>query len=100
MIKVDNDETGGARDTSGRNENSYKILVKKSGRKRRLGRPGSGWKESLGVAYRETGHDGVEWIRLAEEKLVQQFFYYCKCCHGNGFTEDTEVRLKKAVNIA
>jgi hypothetical protein len=53
----------------GRNENSYKILVRTLVGKRLLGRHGHKWENSIKMEVKEIGCESVDWIQLAEERF-------------------------------
>jgi hypothetical protein len=44
--------------------NAYRILVGKPEGKRPLGRPRYRWMNTIKIDLRETGWDGMDWIRL------------------------------------
>jgi hypothetical protein len=46
----------------------YKVLVGKLEGKRPLGRPRRGWEDGVGMDLREIGLEGVDWIRLAQDR--------------------------------
>jgi hypothetical protein len=48
--------------------NVYKILVGKPEGKRRLGRPWRRWKDNIRIDLREIEWEGVDWIRLAQDR--------------------------------
>jgi hypothetical protein len=56
----------------------YRVLVGRPERKRPLGRPRHRWEDNIKLDLRETGIDGANWIRLAQECAVAGF-----CEHGN-----------------
>jgi hypothetical protein len=45
----------------------YKVLVGRPEGKRPLGRPRRRWEDGIGIDLRETGFEGVDWIRLAQD---------------------------------
>jgi hypothetical protein len=45
--------------------NAYGILVRKSERKRQLGRPRRTWVDNVKIDLRGVGWDGMEWIDLS-----------------------------------
>jgi hypothetical protein len=46
----------------------YKILVEKPEGKRPLGRPRRRWEDGIRMDLGEIGLEGVDWIRLAQDK--------------------------------
>jgi hypothetical protein len=46
----------------------YKVLVGKPEGKRPLGRPSSRWEDGIRMDLRDTGLEGVDWIRLAQDR--------------------------------
>jgi hypothetical protein len=44
----------------------YKVLVGKTEGKRPLGRPRRRWEDGIRMDLRESGLEGVDWIRLAQ----------------------------------
>jgi hypothetical protein len=44
----------------------YRVLVGRPEGKRQLGRPRRRWKDNVNMDLRETGIDGDNWIRLAQ----------------------------------
>jgi hypothetical protein len=46
----------------------YKILVVKPEGKSPLGRPRHRWEDGVRMDLRETGLEGVDWIRLAQDR--------------------------------
>jgi hypothetical protein len=46
----------------------YKVLVRKPEGKRPLGRPRRRWEDGLRMDLREIGLEGVDWIRLAQDR--------------------------------
>jgi hypothetical protein len=46
----------------------YKVLVRKSGGKRPLGRPRRRWEDGIRMDLREIGLWGVDWIRLSQDR--------------------------------
>jgi hypothetical protein len=55
----------------------YRVLVERPEGKRQLGRPRRRWDENIKMDLRETGMDGVNWIRLAQGPVAG----FCE--HGN-----------------
>jgi hypothetical protein len=47
----------------------YRVFVGKPEGKRPLGRPRRRWEDNIKMELREIGIDGVNWIRLALEKV-------------------------------
>jgi hypothetical protein len=47
----------------------YRVLVGKPEGMRPLGRPRRRWEDNIKMDLRETGIDGVNWIRLAQERV-------------------------------
>jgi hypothetical protein len=47
---------------------AYKIFVGRLQGKRPLGRHRRRWKDNMRMDLRETGWEGVEWIRLAQDR--------------------------------
>jgi hypothetical protein len=45
--------------------NAYRILVRKSAGRRRLGRPRRRWVDNIKMDLREIGWEGMDWIDLA-----------------------------------
>jgi hypothetical protein len=52
----------------GEMENAYVMSVRKHEGKRPLGRPSCTWTDSIRMAFREIGWEGVDWIHLAEDR--------------------------------
>jgi hypothetical protein len=48
--------------------NAYRILKGKPERKRPLGRPRRRWVENTKMDLREIGWDGMDWIKLAQDR--------------------------------
>jgi hypothetical protein len=46
----------------------YKVLVGKPEGKRPLGRPRRRWEDGIRMDLREIGLEGVDWIRLAQDR--------------------------------
>jgi hypothetical protein len=46
----------------------YKVLVGKPERKSPLGRPRHRWEDGIRMDLREIGLEGVDWIRLAQDR--------------------------------
>jgi len=47
-------------------ENCLQIFIRKPEGKRPLGRPRHRW-EAVGMHFRETGSEGVDWMHLAQD---------------------------------
>jgi hypothetical protein len=52
----------------GETRNAYRILVGKPEGKRPLGRPRRRWVGNFKIDLREIGWDGVDWIKLAQDR--------------------------------
>jgi hypothetical protein len=52
----------------------YRVLVGRSESKRPLGRPRHRWDDSVKMDIRETGIDGANWIRLAQDRVQWRAF--------------------------
>jgi hypothetical protein len=52
----------------------YRVLVGRSEGKRPLGRPRSRWEDNIKMDLREIGIDGVNWIRLAQDRVQWRAF--------------------------
>lgn len=52
-------------------KNEYKISVEKPARKTPLKRPRLRWEDNIKVGLREIDLEGVDWIRLAQERDQQ-----------------------------
>jgi hypothetical protein len=48
--------------------NAYRILVGKPEGKRLLGRSRRTWVDNIKMDLRETGWDGMDWIKLAQDR--------------------------------
>jgi hypothetical protein len=46
----------------------YRILVRKPGGKKPLGRPRCRWEDNKKVDHQEVGCGGMDWIELAQER--------------------------------
>jgi transcription termination factor 2 len=46
----------------------YRVLVRRPEGKRPLGRPRRKWKDNIKMELREIGINGVNWIRLAQDR--------------------------------
>jgi hypothetical protein len=47
----------------------YRVLVGRPEGKRPLGRPRLRWEDNIKMGLRETGIDGANWIRLAQDRV-------------------------------
>jgi hypothetical protein len=47
----------------------YRVLVKSPESKRPVGRPRRRWEDNIKLDLRETGIDGANWIRLAQDRV-------------------------------
>jgi hypothetical protein len=52
----------------------YRVLVGRPEGKRPLGRPRRMWEDNIKMDLRETGIDGTNWIRLAQDRIQWQAF--------------------------
>jgi hypothetical protein len=52
----------------GEKRNAYRILVGKPTGKRPLGGPRRMWVDSIKIALREIGWDGIDWMDLAQDR--------------------------------
>jgi hypothetical protein len=52
----------------GEERKMYKVLVGKPEGKRPLGRPRRRWEDGIRMDLRETGLEGVDWIRLSQDR--------------------------------
>jgi hypothetical protein len=52
----------------------YRVLVGRSESKRPLGRPRCRWENNIKMDLTETGIDGANWIRLAQDRVWWQAF--------------------------
>jgi hypothetical protein len=66
VVKIEEDEMGGACSTDARDENAYNILVGKPEEKRPLGRCRHRWEDNIRMDLREIGWEVVDWIHLAQ----------------------------------
>jgi hypothetical protein len=60
--------------THGEGRGVYRILVGRPEGKRPLGRPRRRWEDNIKIDLRETGIDGVYWIRLAQDRVRWRAF--------------------------
>jgi hypothetical protein len=49
----------------------YRVFVGRPERKRPLGRPRHRWEDNIKMDLRETGINGANWIRLAQDRIQQ-----------------------------
>jgi hypothetical protein len=56
------------------NRSVYRVLVGKPEGKRPLGRPRRRWEDNIKLDFREIGIDGVNWIQLAQDRVMWQSF--------------------------
>jgi hypothetical protein len=52
----------------GEKRNAYRILMRKPGGKRPLGRPRGRWVDNIKIDLREIEWDGMDWIDLAQDR--------------------------------
>jgi hypothetical protein len=52
----------------------YRVLVKRPKSMRPLGRPRRRWEDNIKMDLRETGIDGANWIRLAQDRVRWRAF--------------------------
>jgi hypothetical protein len=55
----------------GEERNVYRVLVGKPEGKRTLGTPRRRWENGIRMDVREIGGEGVDWIRLAQDRNRQ-----------------------------
>jgi hypothetical protein len=53
----------------GRGEVFYKVSVGRPEDKRPLGRPRHRWEDNIKLDLRETGINGANWLRLAQDRI-------------------------------
>jgi hypothetical protein len=58
----------------GEGRGAYRVLVGRTKGKRPLGRPWYRWEDNIKMDLREIGIDGVNWIRLAQDRVQWQAF--------------------------
>jgi hypothetical protein len=58
----------------GEGRDVYRDLVGRPEGKRPLGRPRCRWEDSIKMDLRETGIDGLNWIRLAQDMVQWRAF--------------------------
>jgi hypothetical protein len=73
---MEEDEVGRTCSTHGGEEGSgvYRALVGTRESKRPLGRPRCRWEDNIKMDLREIGIDGVNWIRLAQNRVRWRAF--------------------------
>ena len=52
----------------GERRGAYRVLVRKPGGKRPLGRPRSRWEDNIKIDLQEVGCGGMDWIDLAQDR--------------------------------
>jgi hypothetical protein len=52
----------------GEGKNFYRVLIGRPKGKRPLGRPRRRWEDNIKIDLRDIGIDGVNWIRLAQDR--------------------------------
>jgi hypothetical protein len=52
----------------------YRVLVGRPERKTPLGRPRRRWEDNIKMGLREIGIDGVNWIRLTQDRVQWRTF--------------------------
>jgi hypothetical protein len=55
--------------SNGEGRGVYRVLVGRPEGKRPLGRPRRRWEDNIKMDFRETGIDGANWIRLAQDRV-------------------------------
>jgi hypothetical protein len=58
----------------GEERGAYRVLVGWPEGKRTLGRPRRRWEDNIKMNLRETGIDGANWIRLAQDRVQWRAF--------------------------
>jgi hypothetical protein len=58
----------------GRGTGLYTVLIGKPEGKGLLGRPRCKWEDKIKMDFRETGIDGANWIRLAQDRAQWRVF--------------------------
>jgi hypothetical protein len=61
---------------TGEGRGVYRVLVGRSEGKRPLGRPRYRWEDNIEMDLGEIGIDGVNWIRLAQDRVQRRAFVY------------------------
>jgi hypothetical protein len=59
---------------TGEGRGVYSVLVGRPEGKRPLGRPRHRWEDNIKIDLRETGIDGANWIRLAQDRVQWRAF--------------------------
>jgi hypothetical protein len=65
---------GGTCGTHGEGRGVYRVLVRRPECKRPLGRPRCRWEDNIKMDLRETGMAGMNWIRLAQDRVRWRAF--------------------------
>jgi hypothetical protein len=60
--------------THGEGRGVYRVLVGRPEGKRPLGRPRRRWEDNIKMNLKETGIDGANWIRLAQDRVQWRAF--------------------------
>jgi hypothetical protein len=60
---------GGTCSTHGEGRGVYRVFVGRTEGMRPLGRPKCRWEDNIKMDLRETGIDGPNWIRLAQDRV-------------------------------
>jgi hypothetical protein len=55
-------------------ESVYRILIRRLEGKRPLGKPRPRWEDDIQMGLRDIGIDAANWIRLAQDGVLWQFF--------------------------
>jgi hypothetical protein len=58
----------------GEGRSVYRVLVGRPESKRPLGRSRGRWEDNIKMELKETGTDGTNWIRLAQDKVQWRAF--------------------------
>jgi len=58
----------------GERRDVYRVLVGRPKVKILLGRPRHRWEDNIKMDLREMGHDGANWIRLAQDRVQWRVF--------------------------
>jgi hypothetical protein len=58
----------------GEGKSVYRVLVGRPEGKRPLGRPRCRWEDNIKLDLRDTGTDGVNWIRLDQDRVQWRAF--------------------------
>ena len=59
---------GGACSAYGERRGVYRVLVRKTERKRKFGRPRFRWEDNIKMDLQGVGCGGMDWIELAEDR--------------------------------